>query len=125
MLVAALSLVAALHNPASVGQRIYAASCATVAAIGAGVAGRQVWLQNLPEDQVPACGPGLEYMLEVFPLFEVLEMALRGTGDCAEVQWTFLTISIPGWSLLAFCGFIVAYAWILFTCNNKQAATNI
>src|SRR5690606_11897415 len=77
------------------------------AGAGAALAGRQVWLQHLPEDQVPACGPGLEYMLEAFPLSDVLLMMVRGTGDCAKVDWTFLGLSIAGWTLVWFLGFAV------------------
>jgi protein dithiol:quinone oxidoreductase len=70
--------------------------------MGAAVAGRQVWLQHLPPDQVPECGPGLEYMLEVYPLGETLAKILKGTGDCAEVDWTFLGLSIAEWALISF-----------------------
>lgn len=99
-----VALVAFLHHPQRLGQMIYATLGILVASLGAAIAGRQIWLQNLPEDQVPACGPGLEYMLEVFPLLEVIEMAITGSGDCAKVQWTLFDISIPGWSLMAFLG---------------------
>jgi len=79
------------------------------AAAGVAVASRQVWLQQLPKDEVPACGPPLEYMIEVFPIMEVLQSMLMGTGDCAEIQWQWLGLSIPGWSILAFAGLAVAH----------------
>ena len=66
------------------------------------MAARQVWLQHLPANQVPACGPGLGYMLERFPLYETLKKVLAGSGECAEVGWKFLGLSIAGWSLLWF-----------------------
>jgi len=81
--------------------------------IGGAIAGRQVWLQHLPADQVPECGPGLEFMLEVYPLAEVIKTALRGTGECATVVWTFLGGSIAEWSLACFAGLAVAYAVLL------------
>ena len=95
-------LVAAVHNPRAWGARLYALLLLLAGAIGAALAGRQVWLQSLPPDQVPECGPGLNYMLDVFPLFEVIETVLRGSGDCAEVDWTFLSLSIAGWTLILF-----------------------
>ena len=101
-LATAIFLVGALHNPGRIGQRVYAAIILLANLGGAGLAGRQLWLQSLPEDQVPACGPDLDYMLEVFPWQEIITTMLRGTGDCAEVQWTFLGLSIPGWSMLWF-----------------------
>lgn len=74
---------------------------------GAIVAGRQVWLQQLPSDQVPACGPGLEYMMNNLPFADALGMIFRGSGECAEVSWQFLGLSIAGWSLALFILFIV------------------
>ena len=88
-----------------------------IAGAGIGLSGRQLWLQSLPEDQVPTCGPGFEYMVENFPLSKALSMILSGSGECAEVQWTFLGLSIPGWSLLFFLGFMALALYILFRKN--------
>lgn len=98
----AVLLVAAVHNPAGWGRRGYAGLTALIALLGLATAGRNVWLQHLPADRVPDCGPGLDYMLEVFPLSRTLEMVFRGSGECAEVQWTFLGLSIPEWMLFVF-----------------------
>lgn len=99
-------LLAALHNPGRTGQRIYGA-LAGLGAIGGGiVAGRHIWLQSLPEDEVPACGPGLDYMLDVFPMRDVLSMVFSGSGECAEIDWTFLGITIPQMALLTFLGLL-------------------
>lgn len=119
LLIGIICLIAGIHNAAPIGQKVYAALVAIISILGASIATRQLWLQSLPEDQVPACGPGIDYMLEVFPLLEVIEMAIRGTGDCAKVQWTFLNISIPGWSLLAFITFVLLAISILFIKRNK------
>ena len=77
---------------------------ATVALISSGLgiwlASRQLWLQSLPEDEVPACGPDIYFMIERFPLADSLRTMLLGSGSCAEVQWTFFALSIPGWTLL-------------------------
>lgn len=104
---AAVALLAALHDPASTGRRIYGALIVVLGALGVVVAGRHVWLQNLPADQVPECGPGLEYLLEAFPLAEALSLVFRGSGECAEVQWVFLGLTIPGWTLVIFAGFTI------------------
>ncbi len=95
-------LLAALHDPGVKGNRIYGGLIGLTAGIGAAIAARHVWIQNLPEDQVPACGPSLDYMLEIFTLGETIRKVLTGSGDCAEIQWTFLGLSIPGWTLVAF-----------------------
>lgn len=97
-------LAAAVHNPSGWGARAYAAAIGLVALAGAAIAGRHVWIQSLPPDQVPACGPGLDYILESFPLAEAIQVVLRGSGDCATIDWSFLGLSIPAWTLAWFVG---------------------
>ena len=94
--------VAAIHNPRAWGAKVYGLLILLIAAVGASISTRHVWLQNLPEDQIPACGPGLDYLLDTFSLGETIVKVLRGSGDCAEVSWTFLGLSIPAWTLIAF-----------------------
>ena len=114
-----IMLVAGIHNSNGVARRIYGALMMLFAALGVVVAGRHVWLQNLPEDQVPECGPGLEYMLNAFPLGEALSMVFRGSGECAEVQWSFLGLSIPGWTLLIFIAMAVFALFMTVTRASK------
>ncbi|MCG7200780.1 disulfide bond formation protein B [Marinobacter pelagius] len=109
-----VSLLAFLHGPAGWGGRVYGFLLALTAGAGLGVAGRQLWLQSLPADQVPACGPSVDYMLEVLPWMEVLTTALRGTGDCAEVVWRFLGLSIPGWTAVFFSVLVLVGLFFLF-----------
>lgn len=116
--VAVIGGFAFIFQPHGALKKVFALFTAIAGIVGASIAGRQIWLQHLPEDQVPACGPGLEYMLDVFPLFEALRMALQGTGDCAEVQWMWLGLSIPGWSLLAFSAISLAGLYLLFQRRN-------
>jgi disulfide bond formation protein DsbB len=107
------ALAALLHGPGPAGRRIYAALSGLFALVGGAVAARHVWLQHLPEDQVPACGPGLQYMLENFPFTETLELILMGDGNCAEVVWTFAGLSIPEQALLLFTALVIANLWQL------------
>ena len=95
-------LIAALHHPAGWGRRIYALLLLLVAGAGAALSTRHVYLQNLPADEVPECGPDLDYLLDVFPLKDVLTTVLQGSGSCAEVSWSFLGLTIPGWTLVCF-----------------------
>lgn len=98
----AVFFAGAVHSPKRIGAVIYGALLVLFSGIGAAIAGRQVWLQSLPPERVPECGPGLDYLLSRFPLRQALEKALRGSGECAEVGWTFLGLSIAGWSLVWF-----------------------
>ena len=115
-------LAGAVHDPGTIGRRVYGAMIAIAALAGAGVAGRHVWLQSLPPGQAPECGPGLEYMLGAFPLTQVIEMVLRGSGECAEVQWTFLFLSIPEWTLIAFIAFALFGLWLIATRADRPVA---
>lgn len=107
ILFALVCLAAAIHGPARLGQRLYAGLALLFALVGAGTAGRQIWLQSVPPDQLEACLPGLEYMIETFPLQEIVSKVFHGTADCAEVTWTLFGLSVPEWSLLAFLGMIL------------------
>lgn len=100
--IAVVGIIAFIHNPAKLGRRIYAAIALIPALMGAGTSARHIWLQSLPADQVPGCGPGLDYLMEVFSLVEVLRQVLMGSGECAEVVWRFLGLSIPAWTMVAF-----------------------
>lgn len=97
-----IALAAYIHNPQHVGLRIYAALTAAAAVAGGFFSSRQLWLQSLPEDQVPACGPPLEYIMENFPLLDALQVLMRGDGNCAEVTWQLFGFSMPAWVLLIF-----------------------
>ena len=93
-------LVGFLHNSPGIMGRLYGVFATLAGLLGVGIAGRHVWLQSLPEDQVPECGPGLEFMLEALPFQKMLETVFKGSGECAEVHWTLLGLSMPGWSLV-------------------------
>lgn len=112
--------IAMLHGPRRVGERLYAALITLLSLSGVAVAARHIWIQHLPPDQVPACGPGLDYMLETMPLSNVLKQLMHGSGECAARGWTFLTLGIPEWSLLCY---IALAAWaILIAMRNKVTA---
>ena len=108
-----IALLAYLHNPARAGRRIYGGATALIALSGGAFSIRQLWLQSLPEDKVPACGPPAEYLFDAFPLMEALPILLRGDGNCAQVQWTLFNVSIPGYTLMAFSGLALLGLWQL------------
>lgn len=100
-----LFLAGALINPTGKGGKSAISGLTLVALItGMGLAIRHIWLQNLPPSEVPSCGPGLDYMLEVLPFTSVISQVLSGSGECAEISWTFLGLSIPWWTLFAYIG---------------------
>ena len=102
-----IALAAAIQNPALLGRRIYSALLCVMAATGGGVAIRHVYLEHYPP-KIFDCGADVGFMLESFPLTQVLPMIFRGTGDCTKVPWRFLGLSIAEWSLICFALLIVA-----------------
>ena len=110
--VMALFVIAAVHGPGCIGTAIYSVLIVLFALGGAATAGRQVWLQHLPADKVPQCGPDLFFMLENFPLARTLQKVFQGSGECAAVDWKFLGLSIAGWSLVWFSLLALYALWL-------------
>lgn len=109
---------AALHAPRGAGARVYSVLGALAALTGMGISGWHVRLQNLPPADVPACGPGYDYIMDAFGPFEGLRMIFTASGECAEVNWTFLGLSMPAWVFIWFAGLgalIVSANWSRLT----------
>lgn len=102
VLIGLIALIALMHNSSGIMLWMYTGLGSLFAGLGIAVSARHIWLQGLPPDQVPECGPDLSYMLDVFPLAEVIKKVLSGSGQCAEVSWTFLGLTIPQQTLLLF-----------------------
>ena len=88
--------------------------------LGVWLASRQLWLQSIPEDQLPACGPDIYYILERHNVFEGLKTMFFGSGNCAEVQWIFLNLSIPGWTLLFYIFTASISVWLILFRGPRQ-----
>jgi protein dithiol:quinone oxidoreductase len=116
MLAGAFVLIALWHSPRVRAYPVLALMCSI---IGGGFSVRQLWLQSLPADAVPACGPDMAYMLDVFPMSQILKAMTLGTGNCAEVTWSLLGISIAGWALLGFIAMAAAAGlWLTATLRD-------
>jgi disulfide bond formation protein DsbB len=115
-----IALIGAIHNPRNLLQNIYKLLMVISSITGAAIAGRQIWLQHLPPELVPECGPGLDYMFNVFPFREALKMIFTGSGECAEVKWRFIGLSIAEWSLIMFIGIFIATILSIYTSRYKN-----
>ncbi|MFI4913909.1 MAG: disulfide bond formation protein B [Steroidobacterales bacterium] len=100
-LVGLLFLLATLQHPRTWGARLYGALIVVAALATMAVAARHVWIQHLPEGAVPACGATLSYLLDVFPLADVVRKVLSGSGECAKVTWRLWGLSMPAWVFIA------------------------
>jgi disulfide bond formation protein DsbB len=110
-------LVAGVHGVGGWGRHVYAALAGLASAVGAAIAGRHVWLQSLPPDQVPACGPPLEHLMKVMPWRDALAFVLKGEGNCAVIAGEWLGISLPGWTLM---GFVLVALWAIYCAMPRQ-----
>jgi len=118
IVIGVLFFIATLHNPQRIGSRVYAVLIGLFALLGVSVASRHIWIQHLPADKVPACGPGLDYMLQNFPMADVLKELMHGSGECAAKGWTFLTLGIPEWSLI---WYLLLGTWaVLIAVKNRK-----
>ncbi|MDN5666063.1 MAG: disulfide bond formation protein B [Psychrobacter sp.] len=109
------ALMAALFRPKSMAVRLVL-WLGSLVGIGWStvVAGRHVWLQHLPADQVPSCGPGLDYWLDTLPILQVFKEVFAGSGECAAIDWTFMGLSIPEQSLILFSLLLVVHGLVLW-----------
>ncbi len=104
-------LLGAIHGPKAWGRWVYAGLALLASLAGALIAARHVWLQSLPADQVPACGPTLNYLMDVMPLKEVVSYVLKGEGSCAKIVGEWLGLTLPMWTMIGFvalCGYAVS-----------------
>jgi disulfide bond formation protein DsbB len=97
---AALLVAALVPARPAVLRRLGSLLVLLAAAGTAGVAIRHLYIQHLPDGMVPVCGASLDYMLDAFPLTDVLRKVLTGSGECHKVDWTFLGLAMPAWVLI-------------------------
>ena len=113
VLLGAVFLLAALFSPRGAsGARIWGVLIALVALVPIAVAGRHIWVQSQPEGTVPSCGATLDYMLQVFPVLDVIRQVLRGGGECAKIDWRFLGLTMPMWVVISCLALAVFALWV-------------
>ena len=111
-------LIGGLVGPTRpLGRRVWGVLALVPALAGAGIAGRHVWIQHLPPDQVPSCGPPLAFLRETLPFMDLVRKVLTGDGQCAKIEWTFLGQSMPVWTLISF---VVLALWIAFAAFRRR-----
>jgi len=112
-LIGLVALIAGVHGSRGGSRKFWALLIGVIAIAGVGVAARQSWIQRFPPE-VPECGPGLDYLLESFPLTELLPMIFQGEGECTAIDWSLFGLSIANWSLVCLIGVLVFSLCIIF-----------
>lgn len=107
LIIGVLFLITFIYPPQAILRKVFTVLIVLVSLTGCAISARHIWLQNLPADEVPACGLGLQYMLENFPIGSVIKDLFSGSGECAEITWRFIGLSMPAWTLITFIGFII------------------
>ncbi|GAB2541770.1 disulfide bond formation protein B [Rhodanobacter koreensis] len=109
-------LLGALHAPRGGARWVYAGGVLLGSLFGIAVAGRHLWIQSLPADQIPSCGPPLDYLFSAFPFAKVLQLVFTGSGECAKVE-PILGLPMPAWTLLWF----IALAVLAIVATRRRA----
>lgn len=109
-------LLGGLHAPVGRGRWVYGGGALLGALFGIAVACRHLWIQSLPPDQVPSCGPNLGYMFDAFPFAKMLKMVFTGSGECAKIE-PILGLPIPAWSLIWFVALTI---WTLLAMRKRS-----
>lgn len=110
--VGAVALLAALHGPGPLGMRIYASVAGLLAIGGAYIAGRHVYLQQLPPEELEGCAPSFAYAMDNYDALKFLKTIFIRDQDCGVIDWTFLGLSMPAWVLLCFVVLFAVLAWV-------------
>ena len=88
---------------------------ASLLSLGGGmIAGRQIYLQHLPADQIPTCAPPMDFLMDTLPFMELIQTILLGDGNCAEYQWRFI-FNFAEWALLFFVMLFVYNLYFIFS----------
>ena len=112
-----LFLIATLHNPRTTGARVYGALIGLAALGGVLISARHIWIQAQPPGTVAACGADLNYLMEIMPVTDVVTKVLTGSGECGQIDWTFLGLSMPWWVAISLS---VLGAWAVLM-NYKKS----
>ncbi|MGN0859040.1 MAG: disulfide bond formation protein B [Stenotrophomonas sp.] len=111
-------LIAAIHGPRNrAGRLTYGVLAALAATVGAGIAGRHVWVQSLPQDVISSCGPPLSFLNETMGPLEAFRTVLTATGNCGDIDWTFAGLTMPMWCLV---WFVVLGGWAVLCALVKR-----
>ncbi len=116
-----LYLIASFKPVSGWGRKLLGVCALIASGIGVAIAGRHVWMQGLPPELVPDCGPSLQMMLENSSVWNSVASVLSASGNCADIQWDYLGLSMPTWTLICFIGlFIYTAVWMFVRINNDN-----
>lgn len=114
MIMAVTALIAAIHNPTSRLRWWYALPFFGGSIWGMTTAGRHLRIQGQEPDLMGGCGADWTIMVEMeWSWAERIREAFTATGDCTEIDWSFLGLSMPGWTLIWYVVLSAFMLWAL------------
>ena len=118
-LVGLTAIFAFIHNPRSLGRQIYYNFITVFSLIGLLLALRHSWIIRYPE--AFQCGISAEEeFLNSLSIANLWPSMFEANGDCADVKWEFMALTIPNWSVIFFLLILITSVYILFTSRNQK-----
>lgn len=84
------------------------------------IALRQFWLQYFSPPQQISCGASLSRLMEIYPFMSAIKAALAGGTTCSQIDFTILTISLAGWSVMLFGIFIIGSLYLFYLQKKRR-----
>ena len=77
-------------------------------AFGVSASGRQIYLQNIPKDELAGgyCDTPFYLLFDMNPFFDAMAKVFQGSSKCAEEVWSLLGLNIAEWSMVFFASMI-------------------
>lgn len=93
--------------------RLWSALTSLLSLAGLVVALRHVWVLYFPQSLDCGISPE-ERFLNALALARWWPTMFEANGDCADVKWKFLALTIPEWAAVWFAGLLAVSLWLFF-----------
>ncbi len=108
-----------LQNCKQHGRLVYCAILFVCSILGGAFALRQLWLQYIAPVHESNCFAGFEKMLELMPIWQVLQETLQASQACSQIDFRLLGLPLSAWSLFGFIG-LATYVFVLSWLQIKR-----
>ena len=122
-LVGLTAIFAFIHNPRGLGRKIYYSFITVFSLSGLVLALHHSWIIRYPE--AFQCGISAEEeFLNGLSIANWWPSMFEANGDCADVKWEFMSLTIPNWSVIFFLFILITSVYMLFTSRNQKPNKN-
>ena len=122
-LVGLTAIFAFIHNPRGLGRKIYFSFITVFSLSGLILALHHSWIIRYPE--AFQCGISAEEeFLNGLSIANWWPSMFEANGDCADVKWEFMSLTIPNWSVIFFLLILITSVYMLLTSRNQKPNKN-